>query len=117
MIKIYYKPDCSTCKTALALINETTSEEQELVEYLITAPGEEEIKQLLQMLGIKAEQLVRKKEKLYQEKYKDKKISNARWIKILSKNPVLIERPIVVYGDKAVIGRPPETIVNFLKKN
>ena len=64
---------------------------------------------------MKAEQLVRKKEPLYKKKYEGKKISNAEWIKILNQNPILIERPIVVKDGKAIIGRPVETIVDFIK--
>ena len=66
------------------------------------------------MLGMKAEQLVRKKEPLYKEKYEGKKISNSEWIKILNENPILIERPIVVKDGKAIIGRPIETILDLL---
>ena len=114
MLKIYFKPNCATCQTALKLIKDNSKEEIQTAEYLVDVPSEKEIKEILKMLGIKAEQLVRKKEHLYKEKYEGKKISNAEWIKILNKNPILIERPIVVSGDKAIIGRPVETIVEFL---
>ena len=63
---------------------------------------------------MKAEQLVRKKESLYKEKYDGKKISESEWIKILSKNPILIERPIVVKDGKAIVGRPVEKILELL---
>lgn len=117
MLKIYFKPNCATCQTALKLIKNSTKEEIQKTEYLVEVPSEKEIKEILKMLGIKAEQLVRKKESLYKEKYEGKKISNAEWVKILHNNPILIERPIVVKGDKAIIGRPVETIVDFLKTN
>jgi arsenate reductase len=95
------------------LIKENTDEEYELFEYAVNAPSQKEIKEVLKMLGIKAEQLVRKKEKLYKEKYEGKKISNAEWVVILSRHPILIERPIVIRDGKAVIGRPPEKILEL----
>jgi arsenate reductase len=116
MIKIYFKPNCSTCRTALQLAKESTKAAFVTIEYLVNTPTEKEIKEILTMLGIKAEQLVRKKESLYKEKFEGKKITNAQWIKILHKNPILIERPIFVDGRRAVIGRPPEVIVEFLKQ-
>ena len=96
-------------------MRDNTEEKFEKTEYLVEVPSEKEIKEILKMLGIKAEQLVRKKEPLYKENYEGKKITNAQWIKILHHNPILIERPIVVNGDKAIIGRPIETIVDFIK--
>ena len=114
MLKVYFKVNCATCQTALKLMRENTKEKFEKIEYLVKTPSEEEIKEILKMLGIKAEQLVRKKEPLYKENYEGKKISNKEWIKILHDNPILIERPILVNGDKAIIGRPMETIVEFL---
>jgi arsenate reductase len=114
MLKVYFKPNCATCQTALKLMKQSTKEEIQTTEYLVEVPSEKEIKEILKMLGIKAEQLVRKKEPLYKENYEGKKISNAQWIKIMHDNPILIERPIVVKGDKAIIGRPVETIVEFL---
>lgn len=115
MIKMYIKPDCSTCRTAVKLIEENSSEKLETIKYLVDTPSEEEIKDIIKMLGIKPLDLVRKKEPLYKEKYKDRDISDAEWIKILHKHPILIERPIVVYHDKSIIGRPPEKIVSFIK--
>ena len=86
-----------------------------MVEYLVETPSAKEIKEILKMLGMKAEQLVRKKESLYKEKYDGKKISEAEWIKIMVKNPILIERPIVVKGSKALIAREPGVLTRFLK--
>jgi arsenate reductase (glutaredoxin) len=114
MLKVYFKPNCATCRTALSLLKKNTEEEMELIEYLVETPTQKEIKEILKMLGMKAEDLVRKKEHLYKEKYEGKKISNAEWIKILVKNPILIERPIVVKDGKALIGRPPEKILEIL---
>jgi arsenate reductase (glutaredoxin) len=115
MLKVYFKPGCATCKTVLDLIKNNSDDELQTVEYLVETPTPGELKEIVKMLGIKPEQLVRKKEPLYKEKYEGKKISGAQWLKILSKNPILIERPVIVRGDKAIIGRPVETVVPFLK--
>ena len=114
MLKIYFKSTCATCQTALSLLKNNTDEDYEIVEYLVQVPSEKEIREILKMLGMKAEDLVRKKEKLFKEKYADKKISNAEWIKILHKNPILIERPIFVKDGKAIIGRPVERILDII---
>ena len=113
MLKVYFKPTCATCKTALALIKKNAKEKPELIEYLVKVPTQKEIREILKMLGIKAEDLVRKKERLYKEKYEGKKISNTEWLKILSKHPILIERPIIVKDGKAIIGRPPEKVLEL----
>ena len=114
MLKVYFKPNCSTCQTALKFIRDNTDEEFETVEYLVDVPSEKEINEILNMLGLKAVDIVRKKEHLYKEKYEGKKISNAQWIKILHKNPILIERPIFVKDGKAIIGRPVERILEII---
>ena len=75
-----------------------------------TPPTEKELKDVLKKLGMKAEEIIRKKEELFQKKYLTKKFSDADWIKMLIKNPILIERPIVVIGNKAIIARPPEKV-------
>ena len=114
MLKIYFKSTCSTCKNALNLIKENTDENYELVEYMVDSPSQKQLKEILKMLGIKAIDLVRKKESLFKTKYADKKLTNAQWIKILADNPILIERPIVVKDGKAIIGRPIERILEIL---
>ncbi len=116
LLKVYFKANCATCQSALQLMRKNTKEKFVKTEYLVDVPTEDEIKEILKMLGIKAEDLVRKKESLYKEKYEGKKISEKQWIKILHQNPILIERPIVVLNDKAIIGRPIEKIVEFIKK-
>lgn len=114
MLQVYFKPNCSTCRTALQLIKENTKEQIQTIEYLVQTPTVNELKEIVKMIGIKPEELVRKKEPLYKENYEGKKITGAQWLKILQQNPILIERPILVLGDKAIIGRPTEKIVEFL---
>lgn len=114
MLKVYFKANCATCQTALGLLKKNTKEDFELIEYLVEVPTQKEIKEILKMLGMKAEQLVRKKESLYKEKYEGKKITESQWIKILVKNPILIERPIFVKDGKAIIGRPVERILELI---
>lgn len=86
-----------------------------MVEYLKTPPTQQEIKELLKMLGMKAEEIVREGEPLFKEKFADKKRTETQWIKALAENPILIERPIIVKGNKAIIGRPIERVQEFLK--
>jgi arsenate reductase (glutaredoxin) len=116
MLKIFYKSTCSTCRNALALIKENSNEEVELIEYMSDTPTQKELQGVVKMLGIKAEDLVRKKEKLYKEKYAGKKLTGREWIRVMAKNPILIQRPIVIDGDKAIIGRPADTVVDFVNK-
>src|SRR5258707_15862868 len=113
MLKVYFKPNCATCRTALSLLKDNTDEEMELIEYLVETPTQKEIKEILKMLGMKAEDLVRKKEHLYKEKYEGKKFTDNQWIKILTENPILIDRPIVIKDGKAIIGRPPERVLEL----
>jgi arsenate reductase len=110
---IYHNPRCTKSRETLALIEENKVE-AEIIEYLKTPPGAPELKAILKKLGMKAADIVRKSEELYKSRYKDKKFSEEEWIKILVKNPVLIERPIVVIGNKAIIGRPPENVLTIL---
>lgn len=110
---IYHNNRCSKSRCALELIEKKTKNFR-VIEYLKTPPSEKELKDLLKKLNMKAENLVRKKEPLYLENYSGKKLNEAQWIKVLSKNPILIERPILVKGNKAVIGRPPENVYTLL---
>ena len=74
-----------------------------------------ELRAIVAKLGIEPEQLVRKGEDVYKSKYAGKALSDAQWIKAMVDDPVLIERPIVVYGERAVIGRPPENVEPLLR--
>lgn len=106
---IYHNNRCSKSRCALEKLK-TEGKEYEIVEYLKTPPTEEELAEILEKLGMKAEELLRKNEAVFKEKYKDKKLSETEWIQAMVKYPKLIERPIIVKGDKAVVGRPAEMI-------
>ncbi|MGP8216296.1 MAG: arsenate reductase (glutaredoxin) [Bacteroidia bacterium] len=112
-VTLYYNPRCSKCREALCLLEEKGIE-PEIIEYLKTPPTEKQLKDVLKKLGLKPLDLLRKKEPLFAEKYKSKKLSDAEWIKVMCKNPVLIERPIAIEGNKAIIGRPPERVIDVL---
>jgi arsenate reductase len=110
---IYYNEECSKCKEALAILKENNCE-IEIRNYLTDPPSKAELTELLKKLGCKPEQLLRKSESLFQEKFVSKSFSDEEWLTILSENPVLIERPIVVSGSRALIGRPPSTVLNLV---
>lgn len=112
---IYYNPKCSTCRQAKVLLEENKCE-FEIRNYLTQPPSQKELKELIQKLGCKPFDIVRQKEPVFINEYKEKKITDAQWIKILSENPVLIERPIVIDGKKAIIGRPPLKVLSLLQK-
>lgn len=109
MTIIYHNNRCTKSREALALL-EKKGETPEVIHYLETPPTEKELKVILKKLGMKAEDLVRRKEELFQKKFSKKKYTEAEWIKILHKHPVLIERPIVIKGNKAVVARPTERL-------
>jgi arsenate reductase len=112
-IFIYHNHRCTKSRSALELIKKK-SKNFEIIEYLKTPPSEKELKRILKKLGMKAEGLVRKKEPLFKERFAGKKLTEEEWIRSMVQNPVLIERPIVVKGNHAVIGRPPENVRSLL---
>jgi len=114
-VQILYNPRCSKCREALTLL-QGESCEIEIVEYLKKTITKKELKNILAKLGLKAFDIVRKKEGLYVTKFKNKTFTNDEWIQLLIENPVLIERPIVIDGYKAIIGRPPELVVDLLQR-
>ena len=103
---IYHNPRCSKSREALSILEEEGAE-VEIVKYLQNVPTEEEMLLLLSKLNLKPFDIVRKGEKLYKEEYKNLTLNDHEWIKVMLENPKLIERPIVVKGNKAIIGRPP----------
>lgn len=114
-IKIYHNPRCSKSRETLALLQEKGITPT-VVEYLTTPPSIAEIEKLLKMLGFTdARQLMRTKEDIYKElKLADNDITQAQLIQAMHDNPKLIERPIVVKGKKAKLGRPPEQVLEIL---
>lgn len=95
-------------------ILEESGQDFEVVNYLEVAPNVVELTGIVEKLGIPAQDLVRKTEPVYKEKYKGKVLSETEWILAMVENPILIERPILVSGDKAVIGRPTEKVNDIL---
>ncbi len=111
---IYHNPRCSKSRATLALLREKGIEPR-IVEYLKTPPSREELEAILARLGMQPRDLMRKKEKIYKELGLDNPdLSRDQLIDAMLENPILIERPIVVFGDKAAIGRPPEKVLEIL---
>ena len=108
-ITIYHNPKCSKSRATLELM-EQHGGDFEVIEYLETPPSAKELEALLAKLGLEPEQLVRKGEEVFKTQYAGKKLTRAQWIEAMVRHPILIERPIVVSGDRAVIGRPPENV-------
>jgi len=106
---LLHNPRCTKSRAALALLSERGIEPK-IIEYLKTPPTAKELKAIVAKLGIKPEALVRKGEDVYKEKFAGKSLTDTQWIEALAANPILIERPIVIRDDKAVIGRPTENI-------
>ena len=111
---IFHNPKCSKSRATLALLEEGGATPR-IVEYLKTPPTRAELKTILSRLGMKPEQLIRKGEDVYKAKFAGKTLTDEQWIDAMVENPVLIERPIVVRGDRAVLGRPPENVKTLLK--
>lgn len=112
-ITVYHNTRCTKSREACSIL-EKKKIAFDTVEYLKTPLNAKELKDLLKKLGLKAGELVRKKEPLFQEKFASKKLTEAQWIKTMIQYPILIERPILVKGDIAIIGRPPEKVLELL---
>ena len=108
-MKIYHNPRCRKSREGVQyLIDKKLN--FEIIDYLKEGVSENDIKSILNKLKISAIDLVRKNEKIWKENFKGKELKEEEIISILCKEPKLIERPIIVYKDKAVIGRPKENI-------
>jgi len=108
-MKIYHNPRCRKSRETLKILEENSSD-IEIVEYLKTPPSYAELKDVLMKLNMSASELIRKSEAIFKEKFKGKDFSEEEWIQVMIENPKLIERPIVVRNNKAVLGRPPENV-------
>lgn len=113
MVKVYHNPQCSKSRGVLKLL--TAYEGQLLVqEYLTEKMTEEELRNVLGLLGMKPLALIRQSESVFKEKYSSMDYNDDQWIAIMLEHPILIERPIIISKGRAVIGRPIEKVVELL---
>lgn len=113
-IKIYHNPDCSKCRATLALLEEN-GVVPEIIYYLETPPNIEELKTLLKQLGLGIREMLRKGEPEYETLgLDDDSLSDEILFEFLCTHPRLLQRPIVVRGERAVLGRPPENVLALI---
>ena len=113
-VRIFHNPKCSKCRLTMSILDDK-GVDTTVVEYLKTPPNAAELSEILDLLGLEPRDLMRK----HEAPYKDNDLDNAdlsreQLIQAMIDNPILIERPIVINGDKAVIGRPPEKVLDIL---
>ena len=112
-VVIYHNARCSKSRAACQLVAERGAEAR-IINYLETPPSRAELQTLLAKLGMRAADLVRQGEAVFKEHYTGRTLSEDEWLDALVAHPILIERPIIVYGARAVIGRPPEKVLTLL---
>ena len=113
-VRIFYNPGCSKCRLTMAILDDKGLNTS-VIEYLKTPPNSDELTEILELLGIEPRELMRKHEKPYQENNLDDPVlTHEQLIQAMIDNPILIERPIVISGKKAIIGRPPEKVFDIL---
>lgn len=114
MIKIYHNPRCTKSRQGLALL-EAEAKDFEVIKYLDAPLSADELKGIITKLGIAPIALIRKNEAIWKSDYKGKDLSDDQLVAAMVTHPKLIERPIIINGDKAVIGRPTEQILDIIK--
>jgi arsenate reductase len=113
-VTIYHNPRCSKSRATLALL-EARGVKPKIVDYLKSPPSAAELKAVLNKLGLKPRDILRTSETVYAELgLKDRELGDDALIAVMVKNPILIERPIVVAGNRAAVGRPPENVLAIL---
>lgn len=113
-ITIWHNPKCSKSRAAMDILTQNECDAH-VVRYLEEAPNKESIKKVLKMLGVAPRELMRTNEELYKELHLKEEQEDEALIDAMAQHPKLIERPIIIKGDKAIIGRPSERIEAFLK--
>jgi arsenate reductase len=112
-VVIWHNPRCSTSRATLSLLHQHGLD-PEVVDYLKTPPSADEIKAVLKKLKKPARGLIRKKEALYKELGLDNEtLTDEALVKAMAENPILIERPVVIFGQRAALGRPPEDVLDL----
>jgi len=111
---IYHNPRCSKSRETLQLLNDR-GVEPEIIEYLENPPNSQELRRVVELLGVRVRDLVRTTESIYQEVgLDDDNLSDDELIEAICENPALLQRPIVISGNRAVIGRPPSRILEII---
>ncbi|WP_452220729.1 arsenate reductase (glutaredoxin) [Lacinutrix salivirga] len=113
MIQIYHNNRCSKSRNALKLV-EDSKQEFEVIKYLENVPTKTELKHLIKLLGITPMELIRKNEAAWKDHFKGKTLTDAELIDAMISYPKLIERPIIVNNNIAIIGRPPEKVLDII---
>lgn len=112
-VLVYHNGECSKCKELTEILNNKAIE-VEYKFYLHEALTIEELKALLNKLNLHVTEILRKSELLYTEQYEGKQYTEDEWLQVIINNPILLQRPIVVNGDKAIIARPPQKVLEIL---
>ncbi|UFK98121.1 ArsC/Spx/MgsR family protein [Kaistella faecalis] len=115
MIKVLHNNTCSKSRAILEHLDENNVP-FEIIDFMETPLTEMELTTLLKKLNTDVQGLIRKNDRLYQEKFAGKEYSDEEWIKILTENPSLIQRPILIKGPVAMVGRPIENVRFFIEK-
>ena len=113
MIKIYHNPRCRKSRAGLEYLSEKT-QDFEVIDYIKNGISDTEIREILEKMEMQASNLVRTQEDYYKKELKGRDISGDEWVKILSENPRLIQRPIIVTEHMAVLAQPPDLMDNLL---
>ena len=113
-ITLYHNPRCSKSRSALELLT-ARGADVEIVEYLKTPPSRDTLAAIVAKLGIDAGDLIRRGEDVFVAEYAGRTLSNDDALDAMAKHPILMERPIAVAGDRAVVGRPPERVLALLE--
>ena len=113
MIEILHNPRCSKSRAALSFLKESGRDVKKIL-YLENPLNKEAIRDVLKKLNIPACDLVRKNESIYIDAFKDKELTDEEWVEVMVKYPKLIERPVIINGDRAVIGRPLEKVEEII---
>jgi arsenate reductase (glutaredoxin) len=113
-VQIFYNPKCSKCRLTMDILNDK-GVQPSIVEYLNTPPNGAELNEVLDLLSLEPRELMRKHEAPYKENNLDNPdLNREQLIQAMIDNPILIERPIIIKGNKATIGRPPEKVLDIL---
>jgi len=113
-VRVFHNPKCSKCRLTMGILDDK-GVDTTVIEYLKTPPNTAELSEILNLLGLEPRDLMRRHEAPYKDNnLGDPDLSREQLIQAMIDNPILIERPIVINGDKATIGRPPEKVLDIL---